>query len=167
MGIIFNKGCIENCKYIYDLEKENEIKIIDNINVNKEINEDKGNLVEVKNKYIKKMSENDISEINIIYDINGKKNVNIFGTEFVENNKNICKMIIDNKEYELSENYNVKRNSNILKIKLKEINNVINMSFMFYRCSSLSSSPDISKWNTNNVTNMTCMLYGCNSLIYN
>ena len=28
------------------------------------------------------------------------------------------------------------------------------MSCMFYGCSSLSSLPDISKWNTNNVTNI-------------
>ena len=35
---------------------------------------------------------------------------------------------------------------------------------MFYGCSSLSSLPDISKWNTNNVTNIKGMFYGCSSL---
>jgi len=35
---------------------------------------------------------------------------------------------------------------------------------MFSECSSLSSLPDISKWNTNNVTNMSFMFYGCTSL---
>jgi surface protein len=34
-------------------------------------------------------------------------------------------------------------------------NNAINMSHLFYFCSSLSSLPDISKWNTNNVNNMS------------
>ena len=34
-------------------------------------------------------------------------------------------------------------------------NNDTNMNGMFWLCSSLSSLPDISKWNTNNVTNMT------------
>jgi len=38
------------------------------------------------------------------------------------------------------------------------------MSFMFYECSSLSSFPDISKWNTNNVTNMSGMFDECSSL---
>ena len=35
---------------------------------------------------------------------------------------------------------------------------------MFNNCSSLSSLPDISKWNTNNCTNMSEMFYGCSSL---
>ena len=35
------------------------------------------------------------------------------------------------------------------------------MIWMFYGCSSLSSFPDISKWNTNNVTNMSGMFIGC------
>ena len=44
------------------------------------------------------------------------------------------------------------------------INNVNNMSCMFERCSSLLSLPDILKWNTNNVINMSCMFGGCKSL---
>ena len=32
---------------------------------------------------------------------------------------------------------------------------------MFSECSSLTSLPDISKWNTNNVTNMSGMFIGC------
>ena len=84
------------------------------------------------------MSEKDIQEINIIYDINGETNIRIFGFYFVENNKNICKIIINDKEYELSERYNVKNNKNDeLKIKLKGIDNVINMNSMFSGCSSL------------------------------
>ena len=43
---------------------------------------------------------------------------------------------------------------------------VTDMSYMFYGCSSLSSLPDISKWNTNNVTNLSWMFYGCSSLSY-
>ena len=38
------------------------------------------------------------------------------------------------------------------------------MSYMFYGCSSLSSLPDISKWNFNNVIDMSYMFYGCSSL---
>ena len=35
---------------------------------------------------------------------------------------------------------------------------------MFDGCSSLSSLPDISKWNTININNMSYMLYECSSL---
>ena len=107
----------------------------------------------------------DKSEISIIYKINNNNNINIFGSKFVENNKYNCKMIIDNKEYEITKEYDINiNNSNILKINLKGINSVTDMSYMFYGCESLSSLPDISKWNTNNVTNMRSMFYRCRSL---
>ncbi len=38
------------------------------------------------------------------------------------------------------------------------------MNSLFNRCSSLSSLPNISKWNTNNVINMSHMFGGCSSL---
>ena len=112
------------------------------------------------------MINGDISEINIIYNIERNQDeIKIFGNEFVKNNKKICKMIIDNKEYEITEYYNVKNiNNNILKIKLKGIDNVTNMSYMFDGCKSLTNLPDISKWNTNNITDMSCMFGGCSSL---
>ena len=37
---------------------------------------------------------------------------------------------------------------------------------MFYRCSSLSYLPDLSKWNTSKVKDMIDLLYGCFSLSY-
>ena len=44
--------------------------------------------------------------------------------------------------------YNIKDE---LKIKLRGIDDITNMSCIFYECSSLLSIPDISKWNTSNV----------------
>ena len=44
-------------------------------------------------------------------------------------------------------------------------NNVTDMSYMFSNCTSLSSLPDISKWNNNNVTNMSYMFNGCIHII--
>ena len=38
------------------------------------------------------------------------------------------------------------------------------MSSMFYYCSSLTSLPDISNWNTTNVTTMSYMFKNCSSL---
>jgi len=103
----------------------------------------------------------------VIYNITKDDNdIKIFGSEFVENNNNIYKLIIDNKEYKITKNYKIKDdNKNILKIKLKGINNVTNMSFMFYECSSLLSLPDISKSNTNNISNLSYMFYECSSLL--
>ena len=43
-------------------------------------------------------------------------------------------------------------------------NNVTDMSGMLIRWSSLSSLPDISKWNTNNFIYMSYMFRGCLSL---
>ena len=38
------------------------------------------------------------------------------------------------------------------------------MNGLFYKCSSLTSLPDISKWNTENVTDIGCIFNGCSSL---
>ena len=35
------------------------------------------------------------------------------------------------------------------------------MSFMFSDCKSLSSLPDLSKWDTSKVTDISCMLDSC------
>ena len=42
--------------------------------------------------------------------------------------------------------------------------NVIDMSGIFFNCSSLKSLPDISKWNTKNVKFIDDIFYNCNSL---
>ena len=63
------------------------------------------------------------------------------------------------------EQYKIKNNvNNVLKIKLKGIENVTSLNGMFNGCSSLLSLTDISKWNTNNISDMSNMFYGCLSL---
>ena len=113
------------------------------------------------------MENEGLSYINIIYDINKEKEdeIGIFGNYFVKNNKNKCKMIIDNNEYEITNKYNIKScECDRLNIKLKGIDKISDMSSMFYECSSLSSLPDISNWNTSSVTDMSYIFYGCSSL---
>ena len=149
----------ENKKISKIEEIPNENKKISNIN--EEILKENKNISNLE----------DISEINIIYNINKdnifKDSINIFGPKFVLYNYNKCKMIIDDKEYGITTRYNVKNyNNNILRIKLKGINNITNMNHMFYGCKLLSSLPDISKWNTNKVTNISGMFRGCSSLSY-
>ena len=72
---------------------------------------------------------------------------------------------MEGKEYKLSESFNIKDyNKDKLTIILKGINNITDVSHMFCNCKSLSSLPDISKWNTSKVTDMSCMFYNCNTL---
>ena len=107
-----------------------------------------------------------IDEIKIIYKVKDKE-VKLFGEDFVKRNKNKSKLIIDGKEQELKEKYSFgifSSKKDILEIKLKGITNITNMSEMFRGCKSLSSLPDISKWNTSNVIDMSEMFSGCNSL---
>ena len=91
--------------------------------------------------------------------------VQLFHSNFIERNKNKLKLIIDGKEQDLIGIYKLSNNNkDILKVKLKGITNVTDMSWMFYGCSSLTSLPDIYKWNTTNVTDMSYMFCGCSSL---
>ena len=39
------------------------------------------------------------------------------------------------------------------------------MGGLFYKCQSLKSLPDISKWNTSNATDMNGLFYECSSLL--
>ena len=54
--------------------------------------------------------------------------------------KKSFKIIYENEEYELQEYINIQNSQKEqIEIKLKGINNIINMSGMFYECKSLSS----------------------------
>ena len=101
----------------------------------------------------------------IIYNINNQNKIKIFDKDFVKNNKNNCYLIINDIKQDLCDYIEIKnKEQKKLEIKLFEINTITNMYFMFYGCSSLSSLPDISKWDTKNVKNMSSMFYGCSSL---
>ena len=50
-------------------------------------------------------------------------------------------------------------------ISLWDTQNVIDMGFLFSRCSSLISLPDISKWNLTNAKNINAIFSECSSLI--
>ena len=53
---------------------------------------------------------------------------------------------------------------NELNLSNWNINNVTDISYLFYNCSSLSSLPDISKWETYNVKRMRNLFNNCISL---
>ena len=140
--------------------------IINNIKI---INQNKSKDNDIYNKIY-----NDIFNINnkrddniIRYKINKNKNlIKIFGREFVDKNKNIVKLEIEGNEFELMEYYKTNEKiKNNLEIKIKGIENITNMNYMFDRCSSLLSLPDISKWNTCNVIDMSYMFSECSALL--
>ena len=121
---------------------------------------------EERNEDNDKLNKNIINEMIIIYKIEDKDKIKLFGENFIKNNKYNCNILIENKEKNIIENLNVNYNEKdrIIKIKLKEIKTITNMSYMFDGCKSLTSLPDISNWNTNNVKYMSNMFYNCKSL---
>ena len=107
----------------------------------------------------------DKNKMTIIYNNNDKNKIKLFDEDFIKNNKDNCYLIINNKKQELTEYIEIKEQQK-LEIKLYETKNITDMSgmFSFRDCSSLSSLPDISKWDTKNITNMSYMFYNCSSL---
>ena len=137
-------------------KEENEVKII-----TKDLNLEEKEIIKDNQSGGEK-----INEIKIIYKIDkNEKEIKLFGSTFIKNNKDKCKFIYKDKEYEIKEYFNIKKiNDDFLEIKLKDINNITDMSFLFSKCSSLSSLPDISKWSTNNITNMSNLFSYCSKL---
>ena len=108
-----------------------------------------------ENSLIKTKTKNKILIKYLIKKENEK--INIFGEKFVENNKDKCKYIYENKEYELTKEFdltNYNKSNEILEIKLSDINNITDMSYLFDHCESLIEVPDISEWDISNITNM-------------
>ena len=135
-----------------------------------------------------------LNEMELEYSVKkNDKEIDIFGEIFVKNNRDNCKLIIDNKEQELTDVIKIEKNNKKLKsikLILKEIKPITNMSYMFdnsdrlissnvtkwdttyvddmsymfNKCESLTKLPDISTWNTKNVKNMSYMFYGCEKL---
>ena len=106
-------------------------------------------------------------EIIIQYKINNDDTIIQLFDEEIIHNKDTCKMIIQGNEYEikkLTKLKNILTNNDIIEIKLKGIQNITNMSYMFSECSNLYSLPDISELNTTNVNDMSCMFSYCSNL---
>jgi len=86
----------------------------------------------------------------------------------VANNKENFKIIYQDNIFDLMEYFDLKNKNNnddILEIYLKQINDINDMSFMFYKCSSLISLPELSRLNSNNVTKINSIFSGCSSLL--
>ena len=89
--------------------------------------------------------------------------INLFHPKFLLDNMKRAKKIINNKEYDLEKNIpNKKRN---FKIKIKYLDNAINLNFMFAGCSSLISVHNFQNLNTKYLKTMKSLFHGCHSLL--
>ena len=166
-----NNNILEN----YDVKRRNfqSLKNINEINDNNEIieiikkinnnNTLKDKISDILDLY--KDMNKDQNIMTIIYNINKDNQIKLFDGYFVNKNKSNCYLIIDNIEQELTDYIKIKtKEQKKLEIKLFETHTITSMFCIFYKCTSLSSLPDISKWDTKNVTNMGGMFSGCSSL---
>ena len=97
------------------------------------------------------------NDIKIIYIGYVNDNIRIFGIHFVRNNKNNCKIIYNSKEYVLKEYVKVidtnYKHEFILTLRI--INNITNMSYMFYEYDSLLSFPEESELLCSDITEIS------------
>ena len=93
--------------------------------------------------------------------------IRIFGEEFVKNNIKNIKICFENKEYQLTsilDISNFKIKEKIIEIKVKIINKITNLSYMFSKCRQLLSCHFYSIENIDNPTNMENIFSHCSSL---
>ena len=178
--ILIKRSNIYKYKYAYWRRNTEEIiltletkiedpnyKLIENINRTENVNE-------FKNKNTSSLNKD---EIIIRYKNNYFRSLKLFDWEFVKNNKNHCKILLDNKELDLVDTlptqynhdynymYNRELTNKYVEIKLKGMENVTDMSYMFYKCKDLLSVSNISDLDTSKVKNMSCLFYDCESLL--
>ena len=108
-------------------------------------------------------------EITIQYLVTREGKLRLFYSVFINNNKDKCLMVYNEelsflKEYIEIDFNTILKDSSILEIKLRGIENITDLSYMFYECYNLYSLPDISKFNISNITNMEYMFSECNLL---
>ena len=146
------------------------IEKMNNINNNNNIKDKLNDIMDlytninknIPKQIIKKTEYSNVITMN--YNIGNENIIKILGKTFVDNNKDKCKIIVEGIKKELTEYLELTNEQKIKKtieLKLIDIENVTNMSYMFDGCSSLNKLPDISKWGTQNVTNTRSMFDGC------
>jgi serine/threonine protein kinase len=110
----------------------------------------------------------DVDEEDELYDwgecIDGKDGkFNIFGEKFVENNKNNIELKINGIKEELVKEYKLKKGENKIEIIIK--NKIINLEYMFYKCTKLKNIEELKYLNTKEINNFSYMFSDCESLI--
>ena len=159
-----NKKNYQILTSINNINDYNEIIIND---IDKIIKEEKlknkvNNIVDIYEKM------NIYNDITLKYNIKNKNKIRLFGDIFVHNNKENFKLLINGKINELTSFLDLKDseiNNEIIEIKLREIKNPTDISYMFSECESLISIENLSNLNTINIINMAAVFSQCTSLI--
>ena len=112
------------------------------------------------------LNHNKITEITILYSTI-KRKIKLFGKEFVERNKKNCSIIFNGQELELTDYLIIDeaQRDDLLEIRLKGVDKITDMRFMFYDCPDLLAVPDIHFMDTSRVTDMNSLFNKCYSLI--
>ena len=164
----YNKSKISSNTPRYENDNYNKSKISSNTPRDENENCNKSKISSKKK--IKNINPRPLiinKEITIKYQVDrNETKLKIFGEDFVNNNMNNFVIIYNSKQYDLTEYFEIKlmSNSDIFKIKLKQINEVTNLSEMFDNCKSLIALPDICNFDTSNVIKMNGMFRGCKLL---
>ena len=161
----FKKRNYQILNNINNISQYNKSIIVD---INKVINE-----VSINNKIIKLIEIydkiNEFNEFSLQYKINkDEEKIKIFGKDFMANNIGNFKIIYQDNIFDLMEYFSLNNKNNdddLLEIYLKQINDINDISFMFHKCSSLISLPELSKLNTNDVIKMNSIFSHCSSLL--
>ena len=91
----------------------------------------------------------------------------ILGEKFVKANLNKCILIVDGEEQTLSSSFNIHSRlleNNILTIKLKIIDDINDLSYLFFNCTNLLSVDNLSIFNKYGLVDLSYMFAGCSSL---
>ena len=92
------------------------------------------------------------------------KEINILNKVFISKNIKRAKIIIENKQYKLKEN--IKSKKQIYKVKIKFLDNIILLNYMFRDCKLLSSIHNFQNLNTKYLKRIFDLFYGCSSLLF-
>ena len=91
-----------------------------------------------------------------------ESDMKLFGIIFVKNNRNIIRIIYKNKAYKFFQFFSKiedkHEHNKPISIKLKILNNTNNISYMFYKCTSLVSLEIVPKKLNPNIMNINSKL---------
>ena len=143
-----------------------EIFIIFNISMGKKIENLNGiNAIELKNHIVKIKSFDNNNIGKMIYKIDEKnKQTKIFDKKFVKINRNRAKIILNNKQFNLIEKIKSEKEKIKFVVKIKFLENIIDINCMFKRCKMLSLVKNFEKFNSQNLRYVNSLFYGCSSL---
>ena len=121
--------------------------------------------IEYKNHIVKRKALDNNNIGKLVYKIDEKnKETKIFEKEFVITNKNRAKIILNNRQKNLVEKIKIEKIKIKFIVKIKFLENIIDIKCMFKGCNMLSSVKNFSKFNTKNLRNLNSLFYGCSSL---